>query len=104
MFSIFGWIFFIIFGLIAGLLAKLIHPGDKEPQGVLATTCLGIFGSYLGGFIGWMLGWVSSPLTSSGIIMSIVGGVILCWLYGQYVDGNVHLYFEKIKSYFKNNV
>jgi uncharacterized membrane protein YeaQ/YmgE (transglycosylase-associated protein family) len=41
----------IVFGLIAGALAKLIMPG-QDPGGVIVTILIGIAGAVVGGFIG----------------------------------------------------
>ena len=51
MLAIIGWI---VFGLIAGLIAKAIMPG-KDPGGFIITTLLGIVGAVIGGFVGRML-------------------------------------------------
>jgi len=65
MLTILGWI---IFGLIAGVIAKAIMPG-RDPGGVIITILLGIVGSVIGGFIGRALfgygraGSVSEPGT-----------------------------------------
>ena len=48
MFAIIGWI---VFGLIAGLIAKAIMPG-RDPGGCIVTVIIGIAGSVIGGFIG----------------------------------------------------
>lgn len=50
-----SWLAYIIVGLIAGFLAKLIMPGaEKEPSGFLGTMLLGIVGAVIGGWI-WTL-------------------------------------------------
>ena len=78
MFAIIGWI---IFGLIAGLIAKAIMPG-KDPGGAIITILLGIAGSIMGGFIGQALfGYGravndSSDLSRPGFLMSLVLAVI----------------------------
>ena len=67
-------IWMILVGLIAGALAKLIMPG-RDPGGIIVTILLGIAGSLLGGFLfGGNDGRV-------GIIGSIVGALILLFLY-----------------------
>ena len=48
MFGILGWI---VFGLIVGIIAKLVMPG-RDPGGFIVTALLGIAGALLGGFIG----------------------------------------------------
>jgi uncharacterized membrane protein YeaQ/YmgE (transglycosylase-associated protein family) len=78
MIAIIGWI---IFGLIAGLVAKAIMPG-KDPGGAIVTILLGIAGSVIGGFIGQALfGYGraasdSSELSRPGFLMSLVLAVI----------------------------
>lgn len=52
--NILSWI---IFGLIAGVLAKMISPGKNDPQGCIVTIVLGILGAFVGGFIGNRLGF-----------------------------------------------
>jgi uncharacterized membrane protein YeaQ/YmgE (transglycosylase-associated protein family) len=72
-----GILMWIIIGLIAGAIAKLIMPG-QDPGGILVTMLLGIGGSIVGG-------WLASLLTSrqgpSGIIGSIIGALILLGIY-----------------------
>ena len=68
----------IVFGLVVGLVAKLIMPG-KDPGGIIITALLGIAGSVIGTFVGRML-WGGSDY-SSGWITSILGAIILLWIY-----------------------
>ena len=72
----------IIVGLIAGALARLIMPG-KDPMGIWMTILLGIAGSFLGGFIGNLIFRPEgeSYFHPGGILLSIVGAVILLWLW-----------------------
>ena len=51
--SIIGWI---LFGLIVGVVAKLLMPG-RDPGGMIVTILLGIGGALVGGFLGRVLGW-----------------------------------------------
>lgn len=73
----------ILFGLIVGILSKLLHPGD-DPVGCLPTIAIGVIGSFIGGFINWVLGYNSQLLQPSGFLMSIVGGVIFCMIWRWY--------------------
>jgi uncharacterized membrane protein YeaQ/YmgE (transglycosylase-associated protein family) len=68
-------IILLIYGLIIGVLAKAIHPGD-DPVGLVPTLLIGIGGSYVGGFISWVLGWNKGPIHASGLIMGVIGGVV----------------------------
>jgi uncharacterized membrane protein YeaQ/YmgE (transglycosylase-associated protein family) len=76
MFGVLGWI---LFGLIAGVIAKLMMPG-RDPGGFIITVCLGIAGALLGGFLGRVMGLYSQG-EAAGMFMSILGAVILLALY-----------------------
>lgn len=76
MLAILGWI---VFGLIVGVLAKLVMPG-KDPGGMIMTTLLGIVGAVIGGFIGRALGFYG-PNQAAGWLMSIVGAILVLALY-----------------------
>ena len=74
-----GWL---IYGLVVGLCAKSLHPGD-DPVGFLPTIGIGVAGSYIGGLVNWLAGR-GGPFEASGIILSILGGVAFCWMYRKY--------------------
>lgn len=76
MFSIIGWI---VFGLIVGVIAKLLMPG-KDPGGFIVTILLGIAGALLGGYVGRALGWYG-PGEGAGFLMALFGAIILLLLY-----------------------
>jgi uncharacterized membrane protein YeaQ/YmgE (transglycosylase-associated protein family) len=67
-------IFWIIVGLIAGALAKVIMPGD-DPGGVIVTIIIGIAGAVIGGFLLSLIG-IGGGAGSNGFIMSIIAGII----------------------------
>ncbi len=67
-------IFWVIVGLIAGALAKLIMPGD-DPGGIVVTIILGVVGAIIGGFLLSLLG-IGAGAGSGGFIFSIIAGVI----------------------------
>ena len=80
-----SFIWFLIIGLVAGLLARLILPG-KDAMSLLATMVLGAIGSILGGVISWAVwGGDGATIRPSGIIMSIVGAilVLLIWRFAK---------------------
>lgn len=77
MFGVLGWI---VFGLIVGVLAKLLMPG-RDPGGFVITIVLGIVGSLMGGFVGRALGLYGADTRGAGLILSIVGAVALLAIY-----------------------
>ena len=76
MFGVIGWI---VFGLIVGLIAKLVMPG-RDPGGIIVTVLLGIAGALIGGFLGRAAG-LYGPQDAAGVIVSIIGAVLLLFLY-----------------------
>jgi uncharacterized membrane protein YeaQ/YmgE (transglycosylase-associated protein family) len=76
MFGLLGWI---LFGAIVGAIAKLLMPG-RDPGGFIITILLGIAGAMMGGFIGRALGWYG-PNDGAGFFMSLLGAILLLWLY-----------------------
>jgi uncharacterized membrane protein YeaQ/YmgE (transglycosylase-associated protein family) len=74
--EILGWI---LFGLIAGVIAKLVMPG-RDPGGFIVTILLGIAGAFLGGFLGRAMGFYGEG-EAAGMLMSILGAVILLVIY-----------------------
>lgn len=79
-----GIIWTIIFGLIVGVIAKFLMPGDNEPKGFVLTAILGIIGSFVGTFLGQAVG-LYQPGEYGGWIASIIGAVIVLWIYGMIV-------------------
>ncbi len=76
MFGVLGWI---LFGLIVGVIAKLLMPG-RDPGGFIVTVLLGIAGALVAGFLGRAIG-LYGPNDGAGYIMSIIGAVLLLFAY-----------------------
>ena len=77
-----GILWTIIIGFVAGVVAKLIMPGDNEPSGFILTTILGIVGAFLATFLGQALGWYGAN-DGAGFIGAVVGAIIILALYGM---------------------
>lgn len=82
-----GILAWIVFGLIAGAIAKWIMPG-KGPGGILLTIILGIVGAVVGGFVGTQLGFGDiSGFDLRSMVLAIGGGVLVLFLYGLATKG-----------------
>jgi len=77
----------IVFGLVVGVIAKLLMPG-RDPGGFIVTTLLGIAGAFVGGFIGRAMGYYG-PGQTAGYLMSILGAIILLAIYRMLVRRRV---------------
>jgi uncharacterized membrane protein YeaQ/YmgE (transglycosylase-associated protein family) len=74
--GVLGWI---LFGLVVGIVAKLLMPG-RDPGGFIVTTLLGIVGALIGGFLGRSLG-LYEPNEPAGFLMATLGAVVLLFIY-----------------------
>lgn len=74
--AVLGWI---LFGLVVGIVAKLLMPG-RDPGGFIVTTVLGIVGAMAGGFLGRTLG-LYGPGEPAGFVMATLGAVLLLFIY-----------------------
>lgn len=84
-----GILAWIVIGLIAGGIAKAIHPG-KDPGGFIVTMLIGIAGAVVGGFLFSLIGVGSDTDFSIGsILIAIVGAVLLLWLYRKFSGNKV---------------
>lgn len=76
-----GILSWIVFGLLVGIVAKLLMPG-KDPGGLIITIVLGIAGAFLGGFIGTQLGLGGfSGWNFKSFLLAVGGSILLLILY-----------------------
>jgi uncharacterized membrane protein YeaQ/YmgE (transglycosylase-associated protein family) len=77
------WI--ILIGFIAGVLAKLIHPGPNEPSGFVLTTLLGIAGAFVATYLGQSIGWYSAD-QGAGLIGAVIGSFLVLVVWGMFAS------------------
>jgi uncharacterized membrane protein YeaQ/YmgE (transglycosylase-associated protein family) len=74
--NIIGWI---LFGLVVGVVGKLLMPG-RDPGGFILTILLGIAGALVGGFLGQSLGFYRQG-EPAGFVMAVIGSIVLLIIY-----------------------
>jgi uncharacterized membrane protein YeaQ/YmgE (transglycosylase-associated protein family) len=74
--GVIGWI---IFGLLVGIVAKVLMPG-RDPGGFIITILLGVAGALVGGYLGRAVGWYGEG-DPVGFLMAVVGSIVLLALY-----------------------
>jgi len=86
--GIIGWI---VLGLLAGAIAKLIMPGD-DPGGFIVTTLIGIAGALVGGFIASALdiGDLDEFFDIGTWLIAIGGSLLLLFIYRMIVGNRTH--------------
>jgi uncharacterized membrane protein YeaQ/YmgE (transglycosylase-associated protein family) len=73
-------IWIIVVGLVVGLIARAVMPGEQK-MGLILTTVLGVAGSFVAGYLGQAIGWYQAG-QGAGFIGSIAGALILLFGYG----------------------
>jgi len=71
-----GIIAFLIIGIVAGFLARLLVPGP-DPMGWLGTLVLGLVGSFVGGTLAALVFGGTLEVSASGLVGSVVGAIIV---------------------------
>jgi uncharacterized membrane protein YeaQ/YmgE (transglycosylase-associated protein family) len=76
--SLLAWI---VLGLLAGLVAKMLVPG-RDPGGCILTIVIGVVGALLGGWLSTLLGYggLSGRLDWRNLIIATLGSVVLLLL------------------------
>jgi len=75
-----GWLWTILIGFVAGLVARAIKPGD-DSMGIILTTLLGIAGALLATWIGQATG-IYEAGEPAGFIAAVIGAILLLLVYG----------------------
>ena len=75
----------LVIGLVVGAVAKMLMPG-RDPGGFIVTILLGIAGAMVAHWIGLTAGWYTQD-QAPGFIASVLGAVILLWLYRMVLGG-----------------
>ncbi len=85
-----GILSWIVLGLIAGAIAKLIMPG-KQGGGFLVTMVLGIIGAFVGGFLGTLIPGLSNGIQEFSIgtiFTAVIGSLIVLFVWGKLSKNN----------------
>ncbi len=79
------WI--IVIGFVAGIIAKLIHPGPNEPSGFVLTTILGIVGAFVATYLGQTIGWYRAD-QGAGFVGATVGAILVLFVWSMIARRN----------------
>jgi uncharacterized membrane protein YeaQ/YmgE (transglycosylase-associated protein family) len=83
-----GFLYIILVGFIAGLIARWLSPGPNNPTGFILTTVLGIAGAFVATWLGQALNWYT-PNQGAGFIGATVGAIIVLFIWNRLVAANV---------------
>jgi uncharacterized membrane protein YeaQ/YmgE (transglycosylase-associated protein family) len=82
----FLWI--VLIGFIAGIIARLLSRGPNEPSGFILTTLLGIAGAFAATWVGQAIGWYR-PDQGAGFIAATVGAIAVLFIWNRLVANRV---------------
>jgi uncharacterized membrane protein YeaQ/YmgE (transglycosylase-associated protein family) len=80
--GVFLWI--IIIGFVAGIIARLLMPGPNTPKGFLVTTILGVAGAFLATIVGDAAG-LYRPGEGAGLIGATIGALVILFVWNRLV-------------------
>jgi uncharacterized membrane protein YeaQ/YmgE (transglycosylase-associated protein family) len=76
----FLWI--LLIGFVAGIIARLLSSAPNKPTGFLLTTVLGIAGAFLATFVGQAVGWYR-PDQGAGFIAATLGAIVVLFIWNR---------------------
>ena len=79
-----SFIWIILIGFLAGVIARLLSPGPNNPTGFLLTTILGIVGAFVATFLGQTIGWYRAD-QGAGLIGAVVGAILVLFIWNRLV-------------------
>jgi uncharacterized membrane protein YeaQ/YmgE (transglycosylase-associated protein family) len=83
-----GFLWIILVGFVAGIIARLVSPGPNNPTGFILTVVLGIVGAFLATFIGQTIGWYRAD-QGAGFIAATFGAIIVLFIWNRLVARHV---------------
>lgn len=79
-----GFLWIIVIGFVAGIVARFLSSGPNEPKGFILTTALGVAGAFLATFIGQAIGWYR-PDQGAGFITATLGALLVLFVWNRLV-------------------
>jgi len=85
-----AFIWIVVVGFVAGLIARMLMPGPNNPSGFILTVVLGIVGSFLATLVGQATGWYdASQGQGAGFITSTIGAVVVLFIWHRLAAAGV---------------
>jgi len=84
--GVFLWI--VVIGFVAGIIARLIMPGPNTPKGFVVTTILGVAGAFLATIVRDAVG-LYRPGQGAGLIGATIGALIILFVWNRLVAAGI---------------
>lgn len=78
-----GFLWIILIGFVAGIVARLLTSGPNKPSGFILTTLLGIGGAFAATFLGQAVGWYRAD-QGAGFIGATVGAILVLFIWNRF--------------------
>ena len=79
-----GILWIIVVGFVAGIIARVLSPGQNNPSGFILTTVLGIAGAFVATWIGQAIGHYG-PDQGAGFITATIGALVVLFIWNRLV-------------------
>ena len=80
-----GFLWIIVIGFVAGIVARLLTSGSNKPSGFIVTTLLGIAGAFVATFLGQAVGWYRAD-QGAGFIGAAVGAILVLFIWNRFAS------------------
>ena len=77
-----GFLWIVLIGFVAGIVARLLSSAPNKPTGFILTTALGIAGAFLATFLGQAAGWYA-PDQGAGFIAATIGAIVVLFIWNR---------------------
>jgi uncharacterized membrane protein YeaQ/YmgE (transglycosylase-associated protein family) len=77
-----GFLWIVLIGFVAGIIARLLSSAPNKPTGFILTTALGIAGAFVATFIGQAVGWYA-PDQGAGFIAATLGAIVVLFIWSR---------------------
>lgn len=77
-----GFLWIVLIGFVAGIIARLLSSSPNKPSGFLLTTALGIAGAFAATFVGQAVGWYA-PDQGAGFIAATLGAIVVLFIWSR---------------------
>jgi uncharacterized membrane protein YeaQ/YmgE (transglycosylase-associated protein family) len=77
-----GFLWIVLIGFVAGIIARLLSSAPNKPTGFILTTVLGIAGAFLATFVGQAVGWYA-PDQGAGFVAATVGAIVVLFIWNR---------------------
>jgi len=77
-----GFLWIVLIGFVAGIIARLLSSAPNKPTGFILTTVLGIAGAFVATFVGQAVGWYRAD-QGAGFIAATVGAIVVLFVWNR---------------------